>query len=179
MWRPLNSSLIPPGSRPGLCLWEAVEARPLPAPYLLGLLTLVGATRFGIAMLCETIAFRSLARGLRWLLSGIAIGSMTWFSLRWSGGVVQAVLEVSGTLLAAVGAVLTADLLSGADRHRPGAHAGLGGRCGRAGRSGCRAAGDAEDGARNGSGNGRTPGCCLPGVPRLGSAGWGGWGRSV
>lgn len=108
------SSFYQPSLNPDvvMALFGHAARMSLPGPMMIVAITEFGAVRFGARALSESLSIRSLGKRLRWCLLACLIGVIAWL-FHGSAPDLSKAGDVSGRLLAVVGAVLTADFVTG------------------------------------------------------------------
>ena len=96
-----------------MALWAHVARSSLPGRILVAAITMFGAGRFGVRMLAETVAVRSMKDRSKLAILACLADAITWLSFHQEAPTLLMAFEASITALALAAAVLTADLLSG------------------------------------------------------------------
>jgi hypothetical protein len=103
------------GPSVAMALWSRAASSAIPIRMVLVAMTILGATRFGIWGMAESLLLRRLSGGLRLAVWSGIIGAILWLSFHLDTTLLTA-LETSAEGLTVASAVVTADFLCGAWR---------------------------------------------------------------
>jgi hypothetical protein len=97
----------------GMALWARAARSGWPARILIAGVTVFGALRFGSRSLMDAVPIRNPGRTVTWILLACSAGSVAWCSIYMFNTYDTGFFDWSARCLAATGAVITVDFMTG------------------------------------------------------------------